>query len=154
MFQKFLIKSYLPEGEVLDKLDSAHHTQAEFLIQVDQDRTVKITKKSAMPLLSGFSPVFIGKLTRSETGSLVSGYFRFHLAAVGLFVAFLGTSLLNLSTIVNGFDQPFSLRALWADPRVTFELQYCGFCLLVALFAWLGGKPLREKIKRLVRDTL
>ena len=154
MFQRFLIKSDLPEGEALDKLDSAHHTQAEFLIQVDQARTVKITKKSAMPLLSGFSPVFIGKLTRSETGSLVRGYFRFHLAAVGLFVAFLGTSLLNLSTIVSGFDQPISLKALWADPRVTFELQYCGFCVLVALFAWLGGKPLREKIKQLLRNTL
>ena len=154
MFQKFLIKSDLSEGEVLDKLDNAHHTQAEFLIHVDQTQTVKITKKSAMPLLSGFSPVFIGKLARSETGSAVRGYFRFHLAAVGLFIAFLGASLLNLSTIISGFDQPISLKALWADPRVTFELQYCGFCVLVALFACLGGKPLREKIKQLLRDTI
>jgi len=153
MFQRFLIESDLPEGEVLDKLDSAHHTQAEFLIHVDQTQAIKITKKSAMPLLSGFSPVFIGKLARSETGSVVRGYFRFHLAAVGLFISFLGASLLNLSTIVSGFDQPISLKALWADPRVTFELQYCGFCVLVALFAWLGGKPLREKIKQLLRDT-
>ena len=154
MFQRFRIESDLPEGEVLGKLDSAHHTQSEFLIHVDQTQAIKITKKSAMPLLSGFSPVFIGKLARSETGSTVRGYFRFHLAAVGLFVAFLGTSLLNLSTIVSGFDQPISLKALWADPRVTFELQYCGFCVLVALFAWLGGKPLREKIKQLLRDTI
>jgi len=154
MFQRFLIESDLPEGEVLDKLDSAHHTQAEFLIHVDQTQAIKITKKSAMPLLSGFSPVFIGKLARSETGSVVRGYFRFHLAAVGLFISFLGASLLNLSTIVSGFDQPISLKALWADPRVTFELQYCGFCVLVALFAWLGGKPLREKIKQLLRDTI
>jgi len=154
MFQKFLIKSDLSEGEALDKLDNAHHTQAEFLIHVDQIQTVKITKKSAMPLLSGFSPVFIGKLTRSETGSAVRGYFRFHLAAVGLFIAFLGASLLNLLTIISGFDQPISLKALWADPRITFELQYCGFCVLVALFAWLGGKPLREKIKQLLRDTI
>ena len=154
MFQKFLIKSDLSEGEVLDKLDNAHHTQAEFLIHVDQTQAIKITKKSAMPLLSGFSPVFIGKLTRSETGSAVRGYFRFHLAAVGLFISFLGASLLNLSTIVSGFDQPIPLKVLWADPRVTFELQYCGFCVLVALFAWLGGKPLREKIKQLLRDTI
>ena len=154
MFQRFLIESDLPEGEVLGKLDSAHHTQAEFLIHVDQTQAIKITKKSAMPLLSGFSPVFIGKLTRSETGSAVRGYFRFHLAAVGLFIAFLGASLLNLSTIISGFDQPISLKALWADPRVTFELQYCGFCVLVALFAWLAGKPLREKIKQLLRDTI
>ena len=153
MFQRFVIKSDLPDGKALDKLDSAHRTQAEFLIHVDQTQAVKITKKSAMPLLSGFSPVFIGKLTQSETGSTIRGYFRFHLAAVGLFVAFLGTSLLNLSTIVSRLDHPISLKALWADPRVTFELQYCGFCVLVALFAWLGGKPLREKIKQLLRDT-
>jgi len=28
-----------------------------------------------------------------------------------------------------------------------FELQFSGFCLLVAVFAWMGGKPFREHMK-------
>lgn len=154
MFKNFSIHVKHSIADTLERLILADAKNGEFQLRLEENQTLKVSKRSAIPLLSGFLPVYVGRLIKKNDVTQLRGYFRFHLGAIGLFIAFIGTSLLNLGRIINDLNAPLSLTTLWSDPRISFELQYCGFCLLVAIFAWLGGKPIREKIKQLLRDTL
>ncbi len=154
MFKRLSIRVEHATEEALDQLRHINASNGEFALQLEGNQSAKISKRSAMPLLSGFLPVYVGRLVNTTDGTRLRGYFRFHLGAVGLFIAFIGASLLNLIRIITDFESPLSPTTLWSDPRITFELQYCGFCVLVALFAWLGGKPIRQKIEWVLRSTL
>jgi hypothetical protein len=91
-------------------------------------------------VLSGFIPVFVGTINSDQQGVILNGYFRFHMLAIGLLIGFIGTSLLNLLRVLSDG----SPGGILADPRILFELQFSGICVLVAVFAWMGGKPFRK----------
>ncbi|MDC1312049.1 hypothetical protein N8Z26_06300 [Burkholderiales bacterium] len=112
--------------------------------EIDNSGVLKLGRKNAPPVLSGFIPVFVGKLSSDESGTKLEGYFRFHILAIGLFLGFIGTSLLNLLRI---YIQENSVTTLFSDPRILFELQFSGLCVLVLVFAWMGGKSFREHMK-------
>jgi hypothetical protein len=42
----------------------------------------------------------------------------------------------------------------WKAQRIRFELQFIGFSALVLFFAWLAGKPLRERILALIARSI
>ena len=54
--------------------------------------TVEVARKHALPLLNGFSPVFVGRIEERAEGSELQGRFRFHLVAICLIAGFLGLS--------------------------------------------------------------
>jgi hypothetical protein len=41
----------------------------------------------------------------------------------------------------------------WKWQRIRFELQFTGFASLAALFAWLAGKPVRERVISMIHHA-
>ncbi len=106
---------------------------------------VKIARRHALPLLNGFSPVFVGSLREDATGTELSGRFRFHLGAIVAIAGFLGLSVWYLIQLLSG-EPPAGAPPDWRATRIRFELQFLGFSLAALWVAWLAGRPVREQI--------
>lgn len=115
--------------------------------------TVKIARKHAMPLLSGFSPVFVGRIGEHGAGAELRGRFRFHLAAIFLIAGFLGLSVYYLLQLLLMTQVPSDYPPDWKSNRIWFELQFLGFSALAIFMAWLAGKPMRQRIAEFIEHN-
>jgi hypothetical protein len=140
MFQRITLRSTKTREQVENDIRLSASRYVDIKTEVDNSGTLKLARKNAPPVLSGFIPVFVGTINSDQQGVVLNGYFRFHMLAIGLLVGFIGTSILNL---VRMFAESTSAGML-SDPRILFELQFSGICVLVAIFAWMGGKPFRK----------
>ena len=140
MFQRITLRSTKTREQVENDIRLSASRYVDIKTEVDNSGTLKLARKNAPPVLSGFIPVFVGTINSDQQGVVLNGYFRFHMLAIGLLVGFIGTSILNL---IRMFAESTSAGML-SDPRILFELQFSGICVLVAIFAWMGGKPFRK----------
>ena len=143
MFQRITLRSNKTKQQAEDDIRLSAARYVDIKTEINNSGTLKLGRKNAPPVLSGFIPVFVGTINSDQQGVILKGYFRFHMLAIGLLVGFIGTSILNLVRI---FAESTSAGIL-SDPRILFELQFSGICVLVAIFAWMGGKPFREHLK-------
>ncbi|NIO43691.1 MAG: hypothetical protein GTO41_28165 [Burkholderiales bacterium] len=72
---------------------------------------------------------------------------------MGLFAGFVGASIVSLVNVLMASEVAASMPADWRMQRVRFELQFIAFALLTALFAWLAGKPIRERITSIIKTA-
>ena len=140
MFQRITLRSNKTKQQAEDDIRLSAARYVDIKTEMNNSGTLKLGRKNAPPVLSGFIPVFVGTINSDRQGVVLNGYFRFHMLAIGLLVGFIGTSILNL---VRMFAESTSAGML-SDPRILFELQFSGICVLVAIFAWMGGKPFRK----------
>jgi hypothetical protein len=140
MFQRITLRSNKTKQQAEDAIRLAAARYVDIKIEINNSGTLKLGRKNAPPVLSGFIPVFVGTINSDQQGVILNGYFRFHMLAIGLLIGFIGTSLLNLLRVLSDG----SPGGILADPRILFELQFSGICVLVAVFAWMGGKPFRK----------
>ena len=140
MFERITLRSNKTKQQAEDDIRLSAARYVDIKTEMNNSGTLKLGRKNAPPVLSGFIPVFVGTINSDRQGVVLNGYFRFHMLAIGLLVGFIGTSILNL---VRMFAESTSAGML-SDPRILFELQFSGICVLVAIFAWMGGKPFRK----------
>jgi hypothetical protein len=143
MFQRITLRSTKTREQIENAIRLSASRYVDIKTEVDDSGTLKLGRKNAPPVLSGFIPVFVGTINSDQQGVILNGYFRFHMLAIGLLVGFIGTSILNLVRIFAGSTS----AGMLSDPRILFELQFSGICVLVAIFAWMGGKPFREHMR-------
>ena len=143
MFQRITLRSNKTKQQAEDDIRLSAARYVDIKTEINNSGRLKLGRKNAPPVLSGFIPVFVGTINSDQQGVILNGYFRFHMLAIGLLVGFIGTSILNLVRI---FAESTSAGML-SDPRILFELQFSGICVLVAIFAWMGGKPFREHMR-------
>jgi len=140
MFERITLRSNKTKQQAEDDIRLSATRYVDIKTEINNSGTLKLGRKNAPPVLSGFIPVFVGTINSDQQGVVLNGYFRFHMLAIGLLVGFIGTSILNLARM---FAESTSAGML-SEPRILFELQFSGICVLVAIFAWMGGKPFRK----------
>ena len=128
------------------RLDTVVDAGSGFGVSVDASGRIKIYRKQGPALLNGFFPVFVGRFHAVDQQAQLRGGFRFNLLAIALFAGFIAASLFSLFGVLSSPDSVAGLPEGWKWPRIRFELQFIGFATLAALFAWLAGKPVRERI--------
>jgi hypothetical protein len=136
--------------KALARLDAAVSSVQGFELAVDASGRVKIFRNQGFVLLNGFFPVFVGRFSSGDALSELRGKFRFHLLAIGLFAGFVGASIVSLVNVLTASEVAATMPDNWKMQRVRFELQFIAFATLAALFAWLAGKPMRERITAII----
>lgn len=152
MFKSISIRNTKALEAVISSLDDGTKKYNDLRVSFN-DNNLKISRRQGPAILSGFFPIFVGTLKIKDGATLLSGYFRFHMIAVGLLLGFIGSSLINLFSILAQNNGDASVIELLLSPRALFELQFSGLCILVAIFAWLGGKPFRQRIQNLIIEA-
>ncbi len=150
MLKRYRFTFSTTADKALARLDAAVRAVQGFELAVDASGRVKIFRKQGFVLLNGFFPVFVGRFSSANTLTELRGGFRFHLLAVGLFAAFVGASIVSLVNVLTASEIPADLPEGWRMQRVRFELQFIAFAVLAVLFAWLAGKPIRERITSMI----
>jgi uncharacterized membrane protein len=150
VFKPYRFEFTVSADQVLRILDTTVRSDTGFDLSVDRNGTLKIFRSQGLAPLNGFFPVFVGRISASDNGSVLHGGFRFHMLAIGLFSAFVTISLVSLINVLMSPDMVAGLSDGWKSQRVRFELQFIGLAVLAAVFAWLAGKPIRERILAIV----
>lgn len=128
------------------RLDAAIDAGTGFGINVDAKGRIKIFRKQGPPFLNGFFPVFVGRFHAVNQHAQLRGGFRFNLFAIAVFAGFVATSVFSLFNVLTSPDDVAGMPGDWKWLRIRFELQFIGFAILTAFFAWLAGKPVRERV--------
>ena len=136
--------------KALARLDAAVSSTQGFELAVDAGGRLKIFRNQGFVLLNGFFPVFVGRFSSSDAFTELRGGFRFHLLAVGLLAGFVGASIMSLINVLTASEIAAGMPEDWKMQRVRFELQFIAFAVLAAVFAWLAGKPMRERITEMI----
>lgn len=136
--------------KALARLDAAVSSVQGFGLAVDAGGRVKIFRNQGFVLLNGFFPVFVGRFSSGPELTELRGGFRFHLLAVGLFAGFVGVSIVSLVNVLTASEVAAGMPEDWKMQRVRFELQFIAFAVLAVVFAWLAGKPMRERITEMI----
>jgi len=139
--------------KALARLDAAVEAGTGFGLTVDANGHIKISRKQGPALLNGFFPVFVGRFHAVDQHTELRGGFRFNLFAIALFAGFIAASMISLFGVLSSPDDIAGLPPEWKWQRVRFELQFTGFASLAALFAWLAGKPVRERVISMIRHA-
>ena len=150
MIKRYRFTFAMTADKALASLDKAIAANPGFGLAVDASGRIKVFRSQGMALLNGFFPIFIGRFTATAGGSELCGGFRFHLLALGLFAGFIATSAFSLINLLVSPDLTADLPADWKSQRIRFELQFIAFAFLSAMFAWLAGKPMRERIASII----
>jgi len=153
MFKRHTFAFATTVDKAFAKLDSAVEAGTGFGVSVDASGRIRIFRKQGPALLNGFFPVFVGRFHADGHHSKLQGKFRFNLFAVALFCGFVGASVLSLFGVLTSPDDVAGLPEGWKWSRVRFELQFIGFATLAAAFAWLAGKPVRERVISIIRHA-
>lgn len=153
MFKRYSFKFSASPDKALAKLDRAVAANSGFSMKVDANDTVKLFRDQGMVLLNGFFPVFVGRFNGAEGGSELRGGFRFHLIAIAIVAVFVTTSVASLANLAVSPDVATGLPEDWKWRQMRFELQFIGFTVLAAVFAWLAGKPMRERIVQIIESA-
>jgi hypothetical protein len=136
--------------KALARLDALVGAAEGFELTVEPGGRVKIFRNQGFVLLNGFFPVFVGRFGTGNAHTELRGGFRFHLLAIALLAGFVGASVLSLISVLTAPEVAPGLPEDWKMQRIHFELQFVAFALLAALFAWLAGKPIRERITSII----
>lgn len=150
MLKRYRFAFKTTADKALAKLDATVSSVQGFELAIDAGGRVKIFRNQGFVLLNGFFPVFVGRFSSDGAVTELRGGFRFHLLAVALFAGFVGASILSLVNVLTSSDVAANLPEDWRMQRVRFELQFIAFAALAALFAWLAGKPIRERITAMI----
>jgi len=147
VFKRYRFTFTTTADKALASLDRAIAASPGYGMTIDASGRIKVFRNQGVALLNGFFPVFVGRFNATADGSALCGGFRFHLLAIGLFSGFVGTSVFSLMDLLFSPDlTTIDLPEDWKSQRIRFELQFIVFALLSAVFAWLAGKPMRERI--------
>jgi len=153
VFKRYSFAFSTTADKALAKLDAAVDACPGFGLSVDARGRVKIFRKQGIAFLNGFFPVFAGRFNTTNARTEFRGGFRFHLLAIAVFAGFIGTSVLSLISVLTTSGATAGLPADWQSQRVRFELQFIVFAMLTVLFAWLAGKPIRERIMSIIASA-
>jgi len=153
MFKRYCFTFTTTIDKALARLDVAVGAATGFELAVDASGRVKIFRKQGFMLLNGFFPVFVGRFHATNVHSELRGGFRFHLVAIALFAAFVAASIFSLYGVLTAPDTVSGMAEDLKFQRIRFELQFIGFATLAALFAWLAGKPIRERITSIIDNA-
>lgn len=150
-----MLKSYrfafsTTADKALARLDVVVSAAQGFALVVDAGGRVKIFRNQGFALFNGFFPVFVGRFSSGDALTELRGGFRFHLLAIGLFAGFVGVSIVSLVNVLTAPEVTAGMPEDWKMQRVRFELQFIAFAVLAALFAWLAGKPMRDRITTII----
>jgi hypothetical protein len=136
--------------KALASLDEAIAANPGFGLAIDASGRIKVFRSQGVALLNGFFPIFVARFNSTAEGSELCGGFRFHLLAIGLFAGFVATSAFSLVNLLLSPDIAADLPPDWKSQRIRFELQFIAFACLSAMFAWLAGKPMRDRIAAII----
>ena len=150
MLKRYRFAFSTTADKALARLNAAVSSVQGFGLAVDAGGRVKISRNQGFVLLNGFFPVFVGRFTSGDALTELRGGFRFHLLAVGLFAGFVGASIVSLVNVLTASEVVAGMPEDWRMQRVRFELQFIAFAVLAAVFAWLAGKPMRERITEMI----
>ena len=153
MFKRHTFAFATTVDKAFARLDSAIDASTGFGVSVDASGRIRIFRKQGPALLNGFFPVFVGRFHAVDQYAQLRGAFRFNLFAIALFCGFVGMSAISLFGVLTSPDNVAGLPEGWKWPRIRFELQFIGFATLAALFAWLAGKPVRERVISLIHHA-
>ena len=150
MFKRYHFAFSTTIDKALARLDAAVSAGTGFGLEVDAKGRVRIFRKQGFALLNGFFPVFVGRFHSVNAHSELRGGFRFHLVAIALFAGFVAASVYSLISVLASPDYVTGMSEDWKSQRIRFELQFIAFASLAALFAWLAGKPIRERMTSII----
>ncbi len=150
MIKRYRFTFAMTADKALASLDEAIAANPGFGLAIDPSGRIKVFRSQGVALLNGFFPIFVGRFNASADGAELCGGFRFHLLALGLFAGFIATSAFSLINLLLSPDLAADLPAGWKSQRIRFELQFIAFACLSAMFAWLAGKPMRERIASII----
>ncbi|MGD2140137.1 MAG: hypothetical protein PVH25_07075 [Burkholderiales bacterium] len=150
MFKRYSFAFSTTIDKALARLDAAVGTGNGFELAVDANGRVKLYRSQGFALLNGFFPVFVGRFHTANAHVELRGGFRFHLVAIALFAGFVATSALSLVNLLTSPEAAAGMPEGWKLQRIRFELQFIAFASLAAFFAWLAGKPIRERITSII----
>lgn len=153
MFRRYRFTFDSSPDQALASLDTTIGANPGFGLRIDIGSRVKIFRSQGFALLNGFFPIFVGRLHGTEQGTELRGGFRFHVLAIALFAGFVGISLSSLLTLLVTPETAEMLPDEIAAQRIWFELQFIAFAFLAAFFAWLAGKPMRDRIESIIRSS-
>ena len=153
MFKRHTFAFATTVDKAFSRLDSTVDAGTGFGVNVDASGRIKIFRKQGPALLNGFFPVFVGRFHATGQHAQLQGRFRFNLFAIALFCGFVAVSVFSLFSVLTAPDAVAGLPAGWKWPRVRFELQFIGFATLAAVFAWLAGKPVRERVISMIHHA-
>jgi hypothetical protein len=150
MFKRYHFAFATTIDKAFARLDAAVDATAGFGLAVDATGRIKIFRKQGPALLNGFFPVFVGRFHSVDQFAELRGGFRFNLLAIALFAGFVGVSAISLFNVLTAPDEVAGMPGDWKWQRIRFELQFIGFATVTAFFAWLAGKPVRERVTSLI----
>ena len=101
MFQRITLRSNKTKQQAEDDIRLSAARYVDIKTEINNSGTLKLGRKNAPPVLSGFIPVFVGTINSDQQGVILNGYFRFHMLAIGLLIGFIGTSILNLLRVLS-----------------------------------------------------
>ena len=101
MFQRITLRSNKTKQQAEDDIRLSAARYVDIKTEINNSGTLKLGRKNAPPVLSGFIPVFVGTINSDQQGVILKGYFRFHMLAIGLLIGFIGTSILNLLRVLS-----------------------------------------------------
>jgi hypothetical protein len=150
MIKRYRFRFSMTADKALASLDSAIAANPDFGLAVDANGRIKVFRSQGLALLNGFFPIFVGRFNATDNGAELCGGFRFHLLAIGLFAAFVASSAFSLIQLIVSPEAVADLPADWTSQRIRFELQFIAFAALAVMFAWLAGKPMRQRIESII----
>ena len=150
MFKRYRFAFETTADKAFARLDAAVDACPGFGLAVDAGGHVRIFRNQGTALLNGFFPVFVGRFNTTDMRTEFCGRFRFHLLAIGLFAGFIGASVFSLVSTLTATGVTAGPGPEWQSQRVRFEIQFIAFAVLAALFAWLAGKPMRDRITSII----
>jgi hypothetical protein len=153
LFKRYRFTFSTTADKALASLDKAVAACPGFGLAIDANGRIKVFRSQGVALLNGFFPVFVGRFKATGANAELHGGFRFHLLAIGLFAGFIATSVFSLINLLYAPDLAANLPEGWKSQRVRFELQFIVFAALSAGFAWLAGKPMRERITAIIKSS-
>lgn len=153
MFKRIHFTFATTADKALASLDQTVSANPGFGLAIDASGRIKLFRNQGFALLNGFFPVFVGRFGATANGAQLEGGFRFHLLAIGLFAGFVGTSAFSLIDLLRSPPPAGDIPVDWKSQRIRFEMQFMLFAMLSAFFAWLAGKPMRDRITAMIAEA-
>lgn len=155
MIRQYSFRFPVQPAQALTRLEAATQTgEGRGMAVETTGGTVKVFRRQGGLFTNGFAPIFVGAFRDTPEGAELRGRFRLHLVATAIIAGLIGLSLYHLLSTLTMPELAPGYPEGWKAQRIRFELQFIGFSALVLFFAWLAGKPLRERIVALIHSSI
>jgi hypothetical protein len=155
VIRRYTFNFPVPSADALTRLEAATQTGGGRSMAVESAAgTIKVFRRQGGLFTNGFAPIFVGAFRDTPNGAVLRGRFRLHLVATAIIAGLIGLSLYQLLSTLMLPELAPGYPEGWKAQRIRFELQFIGFSALVLFFAWLAGKPLRERIVALIDSSI